>query len=111
MLVRHCTEPQNGMYVDMNDSKLTIQRYWSKLDGDGTMFWSDARLTDKGIAQALTAHDFWKVSLLSGIPAPESYYASPLDRCLATASLTFSNLSLPDDKPFKPLIKEVRPHH
>jgi broad specificity phosphatase PhoE len=72
------------------------------------MHWADARLTDTGIAQALVANAFWKTALKeSAIPAPESYYASPLDRCLATATLTFGDLSLPEDRPFKPLIKEV----
>jgi broad specificity phosphatase PhoE len=41
------------------------------------------------------------------IPAPESYYTSPLVRCLQTASLTFSGLSLPAARPFAPIIKEL----
>ena len=41
------------------------------------------------------------------IPAPQSYYASPLDRCCQTAKLTFDGLDLPSDRPFKPLIKEM----
>jgi len=43
----------------------------------------------------------------SKIPAPESYYVSPLQRCLSTANYTFSGLSLPADRPFKPVIKEL----
>lgn len=43
----------------------------------------------------------------SKIPAPESYYVSPLQRCLSTANHTFSGLSLPTDRPYKPVIKEL----
>lgn len=70
------------------------------------MTWKDAHLTDKGTAQALTAHKFWKEH--TDIPRAQSYYSSPLDRCVATANLTFSDLVLPADRPFVPLIKEVR---
>ncbi|GME21826.1 putative phosphoglycerate mutase protein [Neofusicoccum parvum] len=82
--------------------------YWSLLDGNGTVTWADAHLTQKGIDQALVANSFWSNALANaGIPAPESYYVSPLARCLATANLTFSGLELPEDKPFKPLVKEL----
>ena len=32
---------------------------------------------------------------------------SPLYRCLQTANLTFSQLKLPEDRPFKPVMKEM----
>ncbi|KXT03027.1 hypothetical protein AC578_637 [Pseudocercospora eumusae] len=84
--------------------------YWSKLDGNGTMYWFDAHLTDVGKQQALAAHDFIEAQLNTtthGMPAPESYYVSPLYRCLQTANLTWGNLTLPDDKRFTPVIKEL----
>ncbi|KAF2842096.1 phosphoglycerate mutase family protein [Patellaria atrata CBS 101060] len=82
--------------------------YWSLLDGNGTVEWADARITEKGVAQALVAHAFWKEALANkGIPAPESYYTSPLVRCLETAKLTFSGLKLPSRRPFKPVVKEL----
>jgi broad specificity phosphatase PhoE len=82
--------------------------YWSLQDGNGTSTWADALLTPTGEAQAIKAHDFWSSLLTTQkIPAPQSYYASPLLRCLATASLTFSGLELPKDRPFIPLIKEL----
>ncbi|KIW08730.1 hypothetical protein, variant [Verruconis gallopava] len=82
--------------------------YWSKLEGDGELKWADAHLTPEGEQQALTANKFWAKALKEEkIPAPESYYSSPLDRCCNTASLTFEGLDLPKDKPFKPLIKEL----
>ncbi|KAF2435903.1 phosphoglycerate mutase-like protein [Tothia fuscella] len=79
--------------------------HWSKLDGNGTISWRDARLTDKGITQALAANQFWKTH--EDVPRPQSYYSSPLDRCCATASLTFDSLPLPEDRPFKPVLKEL----
>ena len=42
------------------------------------------------------------------IPVPESYYVSPLTRCLKTALLTFSNLALPPTaRSFQPVVKEL----
>lgn len=41
------------------------------------------------------------------IPVPERYYSSPLDRCLATANITFSSLQLPAHQPFIPAVKEL----
>lgn len=82
--------------------------YWSEKEGNGTITWADAHLTQAGIAQAQKAHDFWSSMLTTQkIPAPESYYTSPLTRCLQTASYTFSGLSLPADRPFAPVIKEL----
>ncbi|CZT45224.1 related to GPI anchored protein [Rhynchosporium secalis] len=81
--------------------------YWSLQPGNSTSTWSDALLTPAGEAQALVAHAFWAHLITTQkIPFPETYYTSPLLRCLATASLTFSNLDLPKDRPFIPTIKE-----
>lgn len=44
---------------------------------------------------------------MRNIPAPERYYTSPLHRCLATASITFSGIALPDSRPFAPVVKEL----
>ncbi|KAK5153777.1 hypothetical protein LTR04_006166 [Oleoguttula sp. CCFEE 6159] len=83
-------------------------RYWSKLEGNGTVTWADAHLTDIGIEQAKTANAFWKRGIREwGIPVPEKYYTSPLDRCLATAQYTFEGLELPADRPFVPEVKEL----
>lgn len=67
----------------------------------------DAHLTETGIAQAETAHHAWEKQIENKVPAPESYYVSPLNRCLATASITFSGLELPNIDPFQPTVKEV----
>ncbi|KAL8637835.1 MAG: hypothetical protein Q9228_004943 [Teloschistes exilis] len=81
--------------------------YWSELDGNGTVTWADARLTTKGIAQALTVNNFWSSEIKNQkIPTPQSYYTSPLTRCLSTANLTFSGLNLPSRHPFIPTVKE-----
>lgn len=90
-------------------SRLIVpQCYWSKLDGNATSTWSDAHITEKGIQQARKANAFWAQEIATQkIPTPESYYTSPLDRCLATANLTFSGLKLPSCHPFIPEVKEV----
>ena len=85
-----------------------MQCYWSLKDGDDESTWADAHLTPIGIAQARKAHSFWASHLTEQhIPAPESYYSSPLTRCLDTANLTFSDLPLPTNRPFVPVIKEL----
>ncbi|KAF2458620.1 phosphoglycerate mutase [Lineolata rhizophorae] len=86
--------------------------YWSLLDGNGTITWADAHITPEGADQAVRAHAFWHDALANGgIPAPQSYYVSPLARCLETARLTFSapaDLPFPADAaPFVPTIKEL----
>jgi hypothetical protein len=57
--------------------------------------------------QALIANAFWASEIKTQkIPIPETYYTSPLSRCLGTANLTFTGLDLPRDRPFVPTIKE-----
>ncbi|KAH8821123.1 phosphoglycerate mutase family protein [Xylogone sp. PMI_703] len=82
--------------------------YWSMKDGNDTTTWADANLTPKGRNEALIANNFWSSLLTTQFtPAPESYYVSPLSRCLETCKLTFTDLPLPSDRPFKPTIKEL----
>ncbi|CAG8952276.1 hypothetical protein HYFRA_00001015 [Hymenoscyphus fraxineus] len=82
--------------------------YWSLQNGNSTTTWSDALLTPTGESQALAAHAFWKHQLTTqSQPSPQTYYTSPLLRCLRTAFLTFTDLPLPPSQPFKPLIKEL----
>ncbi|KAJ5820011.1 histidine phosphatase superfamily [Penicillium riverlandense] len=81
--------------------------YWSLLDGDSHGTWVDARLTELGISQAETAREAWKTQTQRGIPHPQSYYVSPLNRCLATAQITFEGLHMPHTQPFRPVIKEL----
>ena len=72
------------------------------------MTWADAHLTENGIQQARKANAFWANRIATEkIPVAESYYTSPLDRCLATANITFSDLELPSRHPFVPEVKEV----
>jgi broad specificity phosphatase PhoE len=71
------------------------------------MTWADAHLTEAGKNQARIANNFWADALANrGIPAPESYYTSPLWRCLQTARLSWHGLEVPASRPFRPLIKE-----
>ncbi|CAG8248841.1 unnamed protein product [Penicillium salamii] len=81
--------------------------YWSLQDGDSHGQWVDARLTQKGIEQARVAHDAWVDQLQTGIPPPQSFYVSPLNRCLQTAHVTFNGLPIAKTTPFRPVIKEL----
>lgn len=82
--------------------------YWAEQDGNATVTWADAALTEAGIAQTTKANTFWRSQLAdAGMPAPQSYYSSPLTRCTTTANLTFDSLDLPADRPFAPTIKEL----
>lgn len=82
--------------------------YWSEKDGNSTITWADAHLTPTGINQALSVNKFWSHLLKDEkIIPPQTYYTSPLYRCLDTAKLTFSGLDLPRHSPFVPTIKEL----
>ncbi|KAL8652738.1 MAG: hypothetical protein Q9210_002514 [Variospora velana] len=83
-------------------------RHYASLPGDALVHWTDAHLTSTGIQQALAAHGFWRRQLASAkTPAPQTHYTSPLYRCLETANLTFTNLDLPADRPYAPIVKEL----
>lgn len=82
--------------------------YWSLQNGNETMNWLDAELSSIGVSQAQSASKFWAEMIeIQRIPVPEVYYVSPLLRCQQTAWNTFFGLSLPSDRPFKPIIKEL----
>ncbi|KAK0375296.1 phosphoglycerate mutase [Colletotrichum limetticola] len=88
-------------------------RYWSHLDGDGVVTWLDAALVDTGIQQARDLSTFWtRVTSTTaegeGVPLPESFYTSPLRRCLETSNLAFGPLveSRGAGRDFRPLVKE-----
>lgn len=81
--------------------------YWSELDGNGTVVWADAHLTETGVGQAKKVNAFWRHLIKAErIHPPETYYTSPLYRCLQTAKFTFTGLNLPPKSPFVPTIKE-----
>lgn len=84
-----------------------VKCYWGLREGNGTTVWRDARLTEAGKAQCTKANTFWKHALsVEKIPAPQSYYSSPLIRSATTANLTFAGLDLPRNAPFAPVVKE-----
>lgn len=84
------------------------QCYWSKQDGNGTVVWADAHLTQPGVEQAEIANRFWAKEIEEQrIPTPQTFYTSPLTRCLDTANITFSGLDLPARHSFVPTVKEV----
>jgi len=83
------------------------QCYYAALDGADGLTWSDAHLTPTGAQQALAAHALWAQHLPHGLPAPQTYYVSPLTRTVQTADLTFQHLPLPRARPYKPHVKEL----
>ncbi|KAL9076066.1 MAG: hypothetical protein Q9157_003772 [Trypethelium eluteriae] len=84
------------------------EAYWSRLDGDATKEWIDARLTEQGVKQVEYLRDFWRHAFShSQVPPPERYYTSPLTRCLETVQISFTDLDLPENRPFQPIIKET----
>lgn len=84
-----------------------IQCYYSALDGLDGLTWADAHLTPTGKQQARDAHTLWAEQLPHGLPAPETYYVSPLTRTIQTADLTFQGLNLPPGRDYNPYIKEL----
>ena len=81
--------------------------YYSELDGNDTITWSDAHLSPLGITQALAVNTFWASEIANQkIPTPQTFYTSPLTRCLQTANYTFDGLDLPAKHPFIPQVKE-----
>ena len=82
--------------------------YYSELNGNATVTWSDAHLSPLGVQQALAVNIFWKSEIENQkIPTPQSYYTSPLTRCLQTANYTFNGVDLPKAQPFIPEVKEL----
>lgn len=113
-----CISPQSTLsssyFISLNQSSKfenhpahPNQEYWSLLDGDDHGTWVDARLTPLGESQARTARAAWQKQIERGIPAPQSYYVSPLNRCCRTARITFEGVGLPLTMPFRPIVKEV----
>ena len=82
--------------------------YYSERDGNSTVTWSDAHLSPLGVIQALAVNSFWASEIANQkIPRPQSYYTSPLTRCLQTANYTFTGLNLRPQHPFIPEVKEL----
>ncbi|KAG9240202.1 histidine phosphatase superfamily [Calycina marina] len=68
--------------------------YWAELDGNGTVIWADAHITDNGAAQAQNANTFWKSQIANQQQSiPQSFYTSPLSRCLETAQITWAGIT------------------
>ena len=74
--------------------------YWALLDGANSSFvYADAPVTPAGANEATKANAYWRSRLaFEKIQAPQSYYSSPMRRCLETAEVTFAGLGLIDGK-------------
>ncbi|CAG9937949.1 unnamed protein product [Clonostachys rosea f. rosea IK726] len=81
--------------------------YWAEQEGNGTAVWSDPLLTPAGLQEAYKANAYFKDRYATQkMPYFESYYSSPLSRCTITANLTFGDITVPQDKPFVPTVKD-----
>ncbi|KAF5864851.1 hypothetical protein ETB97_006077 [Aspergillus alliaceus] len=82
--------------------------HWSRLDGDDTVSWVDAKLTDAGIQQAEELSQFWMdAAVKKKVPLPDSLYTSPLTRCLETTKLVFAKPMEELGGQFRPIVKEL----
>lgn len=85
-----------------------IQCYWGLQSGNGTAVWEDPLLTPAGLEESYKANAYFKSRFADeGMPYFDSYYASPLSRCVQTAHETFKGIKFPKDKPFVPVVKEL----
>lgn len=81
--------------------------YWGEQSGNGTAVWEDPLLTPAGLSEAYKANAYFKTRFEhEGMPYFESYYTSPLARCVITAHETFKGLKLPKSNRFEPIVKE-----
>ncbi|GAB0138824.1 hypothetical protein EsDP_00007046 [Epichloe bromicola] len=82
--------------------------YWAELEGNGTIPWADALLTPAGFRESEKAKAFYETLYeQQNMPHFESYYSSPLKRCIQTANSTFASLKMPPEHAFVPTIKEL----
>ncbi|KAI1773430.1 phosphoglycerate mutase-like protein [Hypoxylon cercidicola] len=100
-LIRHGQGYHNLKEAEVG--RLAWDAEWSHMEGDGHISWSDARLTRKGREQAEELNEFWRESIRNKtVPIPQSYYTSPLARCLETTRIAYT---LPHLE-FRPIVKE-----
>lgn len=91
-------------FLSAGCTNVSLQSYWAKKDN-----FTDPHLTDNGYLQAQDASAFWQSAMkYQHVPTPQSYYVSPLARCLSTAMLTYSSLELPQWRAFHCIVKEVQ---
>ncbi|KIX95288.1 uncharacterized protein Z520_08805 [Fonsecaea multimorphosa CBS 102226] len=82
--------------------------HYSALDGDpdGIMTWSDAHLSKEGQRQAREVNSFWQKQIAEQkMSLPELWLASPLDRAMETADITFAGV-LPDGAKLEAIVME-----
>ncbi|KAF4554321.1 Histidine phosphatase-like protein 11 [Elsinoe fawcettii] len=81
--------------------------YWAQADGNSTTTWSDAPLTPSGESQSERAKNYWTRLLREQkIEPPQSFYVSPLTRCLQTAEESWRGVPLPRGR-YRPVVKEL----
>lgn len=83
-----------------------ISCYWKEKMGNGKIEWGDAELTPNGIGEIMALSKTWQAELDKGAPLPESFYVSPIRRCLQTYNYTWSPIKA-TRKLATPVVKEM----
>lgn len=79
--------------------------YWQRQNGNGTVTWFDAKLTNTGISQVKQLSLVWTKEInQNGAPLPQTYYISPMSRALQTYEITWSPIF--DVNKNRPTVKE-----
>ena len=85
-----------------------FQKYWSHLEGNGTLTLLDAKLTAEGVSMAKDLGRLWvKWTTEAAVPLPDSIYTSPLARCLETTKLAYSPVLERNGTRLRPVVKEL----
>ncbi|KAI1397992.1 phosphoglycerate mutase-like protein [Hypoxylon fuscum] len=83
------------------------KNYWSRLDGDGKVIWSDAKLVEEGEKEAQElASLLFDEAQKDALPLPGSIYTSPLARCLETTRLVYESVMAKRGKCLQAIVKE-----
>ncbi|KAF7521195.1 hypothetical protein G7054_g12516 [Neopestalotiopsis clavispora] len=97
-------------YHNVQEAKVGTKEWeghWALLDGDGTVTWADADLTEKGQQQAVETGRIWAELIRErDMPFP-ALYCSPLQRCLKTSRIIYQDLAASRGLPYQPLVKEL----
>ncbi|GKU00926.1 phosphoglycerate mutase [Fusarium langsethiae] len=105
-LTRHGLGVHNKMHAQVGSEAWNTRVSFE--NGDGKETWFDAFLTEVGEQQAKDLNVFWTDLLkVQGAPHPQTFYTSPLARCLQTTNLVFSSLMVTQTPPQHPIVKEL----
>lgn len=101
-LTRHGLGYHNQKHTEVGTQEW--EEKWALKDGDGVNTWFDSFLTPAGEQQARDLSKLWEtLTTEDNVPFPQSFYTSPMARCLQTTELAFAPLR----PPFRATVKEA----